>query len=100
MPESQQALWQSDNTLEEGVIWSLLLSEVQSAIEQLPEPQREVLIRYCYQELGYAEIAAAMGVTVGTVKSRIHYARINLRRRLSPVVRDALDALMKEDKHE
>ncbi len=47
---------------------------VRRAIEQLPPTLREVLILGYFQQLPYKEIAAIVGVPVGTVKSRLHTA--------------------------
>ena len=74
----------------------LLYSEVKEAIERLPELQRQALILYCEEDLSYEQIAEAMATDIGTIKSRIHYARKNLVKILSP---DALEALgIREEK--
>jgi RNA polymerase sigma factor (sigma-70 family) len=49
----------------------------------LPLPEREVLTLFYLQELSLAEIASAMLVPVGTVKSRLFRARGLLRERLT-----------------
>ena len=77
---------------EEATHWLLLHLEVQEAMEQLPELQRQALILYSEQELSYPEIAEIMGVTVGTIKSRIFHARRNLRNMLRPETRAAIEA--------
>ncbi|MBW2237113.1 MAG: sigma-70 family RNA polymerase sigma factor, partial [Deltaproteobacteria bacterium] len=59
---------------------------VQEALAELPEPLRLALVLCDIEGLGYGEIAAALGVPVGTVKSRIHRARGLLRERLRPVL--------------
>ena len=75
---------------DEAAHWSLLYSEVQKAMEHLPEPQRQVMILRFDENLSYAQIAEATGTDIGTVKSRIHYARRNLVKILSPEIREAL----------
>ena len=75
---------------DEEVHWILLYSEVQKAMDRLPEPQRQVLILYCEQDLAYQQIAEAMATDMGTVKSRIHYGRKNLRKLLNPEILEAL----------
>jgi RNA polymerase sigma-70 factor, ECF subfamily len=57
--------------------------EIQRNIEALPPDYRTVLIMRDVEERSYAEIAEAMGVAEGTVKSRIHRARAALRSNLS-----------------
>lgn len=76
---------------EETVHQMLLLSEVQRAIDRLPEPQRLAMILYAEEEFSYAQIAAMLETDMGTVKSRIHYARKNLVKQLSPDLRAALN---------
>ena len=53
------------------------------AVRSLPPLQREVLILAEYEELSLEEIARAVESEVGTVKSRLHRARENLRRMLA-----------------
>lgn len=52
------------------------------ATESLPENQRTAILLYKQQQLTYEEIAAAMGSTVGAVKTWIHRARLALREAL------------------
>ncbi|MHB9144655.1 MAG: RNA polymerase sigma factor [Symbiobacteriia bacterium] len=58
---------------------------VRQAVLELDPKHREVLVLCHYQGLSPGEAAALLGVPVGTVKSRIHYAVRVLRRRLGPV---------------
>lgn len=71
--------------------WMLLYYEVQSAIEQLSDNQRETLLLYSEEHMSYGEIAEIMGVSVGTVKSRLYYAKKNLRGLLDPEIAAVLD---------
>ena len=48
---------------------------VAAAIEQLPDVQRETLILREVEGLSYSEIAESLGISKGTVMSRLHYAR-------------------------
>ena len=75
---------------DEELHWKLLYSEVQKAIDRLPEIQRQAIILYCEENLTYAQIAEAMGADIGTVKSRIFYGRKNLRNLLNPEILEAL----------
>jgi RNA polymerase sigma-70 factor (ECF subfamily) len=68
----------------------LLIAEVQRAMQRLPELQRQALILHAIEDLPYAEVAVAMDTDIGTVKSRIHYARRNLQRLLRPDTKAAL----------
>lgn len=53
------------------------------ALLALPAPMREAFLLNALQELPLEEIAALQRVPVGTVKSRLHHARLKLRQRLS-----------------
>jgi len=55
------------------------------AVGALGPLQREVVILAEYEGLTLAEIARAVDADVGTVKSRLHRARENLRRMLAPL---------------
>jgi RNA polymerase sigma-70 factor (ECF subfamily) len=58
---------------------------VGEAVRALPPLQREVVILAEYEELSLEEIAHAVDAQVGTVKSRLHRGRENLRRMLAPL---------------
>jgi RNA polymerase sigma-70 factor (ECF subfamily) len=63
----------------EGPILSkLVLSEVQQAIDSLPQEQREVLVLVCAEDLSYREAADVLNVPIGTVMSRLARARKRL----------------------
>jgi RNA polymerase sigma-70 factor, ECF subfamily len=55
------------------------------AVQALRPLQREVVILAEYEGLTLAEIAHAVEADVGTIKSRLHRARENLRRTLAPL---------------
>lgn len=59
------------------------MSEVLDAIQQLPLVDREVLALCVWQGLGYEQAAAALGVPVGTIRSRLSRARHRLRELVS-----------------
>ena len=67
--------------LERGEIGDI----VGRAVQALRPLQREVVILAEYEGLTLAEIARAVDADVGTVKSRLHRARENLRRTLAPL---------------
>lgn len=56
------------------------LEEVRQAIAGLPAAQREVLELRLRDEMSYAEIAEALRLPIGTVRSRLHHAVEALRR--------------------
>jgi len=57
---------------------------VREAVDQLPEPLREVLILVYYQGMKYREAAEVLAIPVGTVKSRLHAAIGRLNQALTP----------------
>lgn len=57
-------------------------TNIERLIASLPHKQKVALALYIYNELSYKEIASAMGCSVGTVKSRIHYALISLKEKI------------------
>jgi RNA polymerase sigma-70 factor (ECF subfamily) len=56
---------------------------VRAALQQLPEAQREVLVLVFYHGLTGPEVAEILGISEGTVKSRLHRAKEMLKRVLS-----------------
>ena len=52
---------------------------VGESLERIPHAQREVLLLRFVEDLSYEQIAAAVGCGVGTVRSRLHYAKRALR---------------------
>ncbi|HMR93168.1 MAG TPA: RNA polymerase sigma factor [Chitinophagaceae bacterium] len=61
---------------------SLRMKEINTAIQQLPEIFKTPFVLY-YEGYRYQEIADALGEPLGTVKSRIHFARKLLKERIS-----------------
>jgi RNA polymerase sigma-70 factor (ECF subfamily) len=60
-----------------------LLAEVAT----LPEPLREVILLYYYDDVTYHEVAAVLGVSAATVNARLTKARAMLRERLTGMQR-------------
>lgn len=59
---------------------------VADALRHLSQADREPLLLFAWAGLGYEAIAAALGIPVGTVRSRLNRARRQLRARLGPGV--------------
>ena len=55
-----------------------LMKEIHCAIDKLPENYKSVIILRDIQGLGYEQISNIVGVPLGTVKSRINRARLQL----------------------
>ena len=62
------------------------VEQVQRAVEELPADFREVIVLRELEGLSYKDIAAVVGVPVGTVMSRLSRARERLLTILKPVV--------------
>lgn len=55
---------------------------LQEALSRLPLNQRTVITLYYINGLALQEISEVLGVPVGTVKSRLHYGRLALKREM------------------
>jgi len=65
-----------------------LNKKIFEAVDKLPEKQKKAVILREVEDLSYNEIAEIMSCTVGTVMSRLYYAREKLREILKPYVED------------
>jgi len=68
---------------------SVIMTEIEDALEELPENQREVFIAHEIDGRSFADISAETGITVNTLLSRKHYAVKRLRNRLQPIYDEA-----------
>ncbi len=59
------------------------VARVATALARLPRRQREVLLLFAVAELEYAEIATALGIPLGSVRSALHRARTKIKSALS-----------------
>jgi RNA polymerase sigma factor (sigma-70 family) len=64
---------------------NVLLDELELAIDELPEEQREVFVAHELEGRSFKEMAAEMGVSVNTLLSRKRYAVLHLRARLRTI---------------
>ena len=64
---------------------SVLLDELEFALDELPEEQREVFVGHEIEGRTFKEMAAETGVSVNTLLSRKHYAVLHLRERLQSI---------------
>jgi RNA polymerase sigma-70 factor (ECF subfamily) len=62
---------------------------VRQAVLELPPASRAVVVLREYEDLSYQEIADTLGIPIGTVMSRLNYARGLLRRALTPYLEGA-----------
>ena len=57
---------------------------VAHAIADLPDGERDALLLFAWEELSYEEIALALEIPIGTVRSRLNRARARLRELTAP----------------
>lgn len=55
-----------------------LKKKIDNALAQLSEGHRAVIVMHTFEEMAYKEIAESLGCSIGTVMSRLFYARRNL----------------------
>ncbi len=63
----------------------VLLDELEFALDELPEEQREVFVGHELEGRSFKEMAAETGVSVNTLLSRKRYAVLHLRERLRTI---------------
>ncbi len=64
---------------------NMMIDELEFALEELPEEQREVFVAHELEGRSFKELAAETGVSVNTLLSRKRYAVLHLRRRLQAI---------------
>ena len=69
----------------------LLLDELASALDELPEEQRAVFVAHEFEGRSFKQIAEDTGVSVNTLLSRKRYAVLRLRERLQHVYDEFID---------
>jgi RNA polymerase sigma-70 factor (ECF subfamily) len=77
--------WASDAALDPALVLTeaRLSEDVRAALRSLPEQFRVAVVLCDVDGLSYQEIAAVLGVKLGTVRSRIHRGRALLRAQLA-----------------
>jgi RNA polymerase sigma-70 factor (ECF subfamily) len=61
-----------------------LWPQVAGAVAALPDRERDALLLFAWEELSYAEIARALDIPLGTVRSRLNRARKRVRELVAP----------------
>ncbi|MEO8737464.1 MAG: RNA polymerase sigma factor [Edaphobacter sp.] len=78
----------SDEGPEAAYARNFLLDALDEALEELPDPQREVFIAHELHGRSFKELSAETGLSVNTLLSRKRYAVLHLRRRLQSIYND------------
>ena len=71
---------------------SVLLEEIEDALDELPEEQREVFVGHEIEGRSFKEMAAESGVSMNTLLSRKRYAVLHLRERLQSIYDELTNA--------
>ena len=66
-------------------VHSVLLDELELALEELPEEQREIFIAHELEGRSFKELSAVSGVNINTLLARKRYAVLHLRERLQSI---------------
>lgn len=85
VPRWDDLLPSPDAGPEAAFLRSVLLEELDAALDELPDEQREVFVAHELMGYSFKEMAAQTGVTVNTLLSRKHYAVLRLRQRLQAI---------------
>lgn len=72
--------YNGDSGLFEGLARKVTRTAVRDAVNNLSTQQREILVLVFYNQLSGPEVAHVLGITAGTVKSRLHRAKSALRK--------------------
>ena len=86
LEEEENKSYYRDNTMqlpEDIMISKEEYERLMKALSSLDTKHRSVLVLRFFNELSYDEIASVVGISLGTVKSRIHYALKTLREGLT-----------------
>ena len=67
---------------------TMLLEELEEALSELPDEQRDVFISHEVEGRSFKELSAETGLSVNTLLSRKHYAVLHLRRRLKAIYKE------------
>jgi RNA polymerase sigma-70 factor, ECF subfamily len=71
---------QSEDLAEAGEVSAVVdVEELHRGLEIISPEHREVLVLCFFEDMSYEEIAGVTGCALGTVRSRIHYAKLALR---------------------
>ena len=64
---------------------TMLIEEIDAALDELSEEQREVFVAHELEGRSFKELAAETGLSINTLLSRKHYAVLHLRERLRTI---------------
>ena len=80
--ENLEQIAEEAETVEETMIRCDEKELVRKLVDELPDKMRVVVLMYYMESLSIEEIAKALGIPAGTVKSRLHQAKARLKERM------------------
>ena len=98
-PKNDESLCLEDTLVDAGespfeqCMHAEVRAKVEAELRNVPEPYRTAVVLRDIEGLAYEEMAHVLGVTLGTVKSRLMRGREALRQRLVPFVEEVGDDL-------
>jgi RNA polymerase sigma-70 factor (ECF subfamily) len=69
-----------EDNMEQTIIKNQVYNKVRSAIEMLPDEQREVILLRHYADMSFKEISQVTNVSINTALGRMRYALINIKK--------------------
>src|ERR1700734_2917132 len=81
----EELLPSSDAVPDELYARSELLDELEEALDELPEEQRDVFVAHEFEGRSFKQMSAETGVSVNTLLARKRYAVLHLRKRLQDI---------------
>src|SRR5207245_1891569 len=84
LPDEADRVLPAEQAADEALAAEALPADVEEALRSLPPDYRAAVVLCDVVGLPYHEIGDALGIPLGTVRSRIHRGRALLRRALSP----------------
>jgi RNA polymerase sigma factor (sigma-70 family) len=85
LPQWEDLLPSPDAGPEALYVRSVLLDELELALDELPDEQREVFVAHELEGCSFRELSAASGVNINTLLARKRYAVLHLRARLQDI---------------
>ena len=82
LPMDQDVLLIASESPEDKAFSNLKKQELLDCIKAMGQPDKDIFLRYYYYYNSIEEIAQSMGLSVGTVKSKLHRGRKRLKERL------------------
>ena len=81
--DNPEQLADGSESVEDQLIREEEIRLVRRLVDNLPDKLRIVILMFYMEDMSLAEIAEALHIPVGTVKSRIHQAKSRLKERMS-----------------